>query len=413
MRGRAAAVALAIAGLCSAGAQAQVQMQLSVEPERGLPGIPSSLRVIVRNTGSTAISVPSNVALRVTAGDRPPFYAVQGPRGVSREIDLPVLDRHPEVAPGQSIDVTMWASGEHSPTWFIADSRLTKPGTYRIQLVCGITLDEDHRPHRAEPFVTSNEVTYTVVEPSGVDALAWNHIRSVGSPWKTSLGDQIWASWPTSRYAAYYLPQHRPADDYASNIEICERAILLRPEPIYIQAHRMQMAFLYVNRMDRAIEKHDVAAAIAAAERARSLYSELSREALDPAVRLSSSEQLKGRVPSPKAIVRLIRLLSGETVDLLPFADCVQRRADGGVYVWFGYENANSAEIRLPIGQQNRFTPAPFDRGQPTSFAPDSVHLVFAVKADAPQLTWHLQGETAHARVDAMPPCPAEVLPRP
>jgi len=51
----------------------------------------------------------------------------------------------------------------------------------------------------------------------------------------------------------------------------------------------------------------------------------------------------------------------------LPNAGSDQR--GGGAYTaYFGYKNDNMGEVTVPVGPNNRFSPAPQDRSQPTTF---------------------------------------------
>ena len=74
--------------------------------------------------------------------------------------------------------------------------------------------------------------------------------------------------------------------------------------------------------------------------------------------------------------------------------------ADGRIHVAFEYLNRNSSEtLDIPIGPDNRFTPGPADRGQPTHFLPGHRVGVFAVPLPAgstEEITWTLRirGET-------------------
>ena len=52
---------------------------------------------------------------------------------------------------------------------------------------------------------------------------------------------------------------------------------------------------------------------------------------------------------------------------------------DGSFTLLFGYFNRNSSETSIPIGPDNRVTPTPDDRGQPTNFLPLRQWHVFRV----------------------------------
>ena len=69
--------------------------------------------------------------------------------------------------------------------------------------------------------------------------------------------------------------------------------------------------------------------------------------------------------------------------------------ADGRTYAAFEYLNRNSAEtLDIPIGADNRFTPGPADRGQPTHFLPGHRAGVFAVplpEDSTEEINWTLR----------------------
>ena len=69
--------------------------------------------------------------------------------------------------------------------------------------------------------------------------------------------------------------------------------------------------------------------------------------------------------------------------------------ADGRTYAAYEYLNRNSAEtLDIPIGPDNRFTPGPADRGQPTHFLPGHRPGVFAVPLPAgstEEISWTLR----------------------
>lgn len=53
-----------------------------------------------------------------------------------------------------------------------------------------------------------------------------------------------------------------------------------------------------------------------------------------------------------------------------PVFDGWYSNPDGSFTLLFGYFNRNSSETPIPVGPDNRVTPAPDDRGQPTNFLP-------------------------------------------
>ena len=82
---------------------------------------------------------------------------------------------------------------------------------------------------------------------------------------------------------------------------------------------------------------------------------------------------------------------------VVPVAECLSISGDGVVSAHFGYNNSNEFNISMPVGANNGFTPAPQDRGQPTTFIAGNMKNVFqvALPAGPPVLGWNLFGVTA------------------
>lgn len=83
-----------------------------------------------------------------------------------------------------------------------------------------------------------------------------------------------------------------------------------------------------------------------------------------------------------------------ELKPLVPMLECVLFRGGTPEQAVWGYRNDNAFAVLVPIGDANRFAPAPADRGQPKEFEPgrwtDSFQTPFG-------LTWTLAGHTATA----------------
>jgi hypothetical protein len=86
-----------------------------------------------------------------------------------------------------------------------------------------------------------------------------------------------------------------------------------------------------------------------------------------------------------------------DPVDVRPVLECVADNGNGSYTARFGYLNENAAAITIPIGEDNKFTPTPQDRGQPTEFQPGRIVEAFAVDFDGSNLVWTLQGRTSTA----------------
>jgi hypothetical protein len=102
-----------------------------------------------------------------------------------------------------------------------------------------------------------------------------------------------------------------------------------------------------------------------------------------------------------------------EPPDVEPSLACVIPQADNTYTAYFGYRNNTDERITIPIGTNNRFDPAPINRGQPTIFQPGSSTLwpdsTFPVNFNGSDLTWHLDGASVTASADS-PRCIGRVF---
>jgi CSLREA domain-containing protein len=92
--------------------------------------------------------------------------------------------------------------------------------------------------------------------------------------------------------------------------------------------------------------------------------------------------------------------VQGQPARVSPVLECVVDRgpsASPRYLARFGYSNPNSFTVNIPVGSDNRFTPTPQDRGQPTSYAPGRQRAVFEVGFDNQALVWRLDGRTSTA----------------
>lgn len=88
-----------------------------------------------------------------------------------------------------------------------------------------------------------------------------------------------------------------------------------------------------------------------------------------------------------------------------PVLECVAPNSDGSYTAYFGYKNDNGVAVAIPVGGQNRFSPAPDGRGQPASFAAGRQARVFSVAFSGGPLVWTLAGRTATASSDPRQRC--------
>lgn len=81
-----------------------------------------------------------------------------------------------------------------------------------------------------------------------------------------------------------------------------------------------------------------------------------------------------------------------------PVLECVVDQGGGAYTAYFGYKNDNTSESSILVGANNRFSPTPQDRGQPTTFLPGRQQRVFAVAFNGSNLVWTLKGPDGRGR---------------
>ncbi len=79
-----------------------------------------------------------------------------------------------------------------------------------------------------------------------------------------------------------------------------------------------------------------------------------------------------------------------------PVFECGIDRGDGNYTAVFGYLNRNDEVINVPVGNNNRFSPLPIDRGQTVDFQVGRQYAIFGVTApNSVNLVWRLAYPTA------------------
>lgn len=103
-------------------------------------------------------------------------------------------------------------------------------------------------------------------------------------------------------------------------------------------------------------------------------------------------------------------ITSGGSVS--PILECVSAKAGGVFAAVFGYLNSGNSTVVVPIGSNNKFSPGPDDRGQPTMFEPGRHESIIGVVFDGADLVWSLNGgsATASANSKACEPPPTIVV---
>jgi len=96
------------------------------------------------------------------------------------------------------------------------------------------------------------------------------------------------------------------------------------------------------------------------------------------------------------------------------FVSCVEA-GQSTFTATFGYVNPNAVSVTIPVGSGNRLSPAPEDRGQPTTFASGRVDTAFTVSAvpNGTDIVWTVNGKTATASSSFTTSCTEQPPPPP
>ncbi|WP_291983732.1 Ig-like domain-containing protein [Luteitalea sp.] len=93
---------------------------------------------------------------------------------------------------------------------------------------------------------------------------------------------------------------------------------------------------------------------------------------------------------------RTVTYTTGPTLAVRPILECVVELSPTSFVAYFGYLNDNSVAVTIPVGANNRFTPTPEGRGQPTVFQPGRTpfypNAAFSVPFNGSNLVWTLRG---------------------
>jgi len=85
-----------------------------------------------------------------------------------------------------------------------------------------------------------------------------------------------------------------------------------------------------------------------------------------------------------------------------PILECVQPNGNGTYTAYFGYDNENTVPVTIPIGTDNKFTPAPISGTQPAVFqsgrTPNYPNAAFSVVFNGEELVWTLKGPDGQSR---------------
>ena len=83
---------------------------------------------------------------------------------------------------------------------------------------------------------------------------------------------------------------------------------------------------------------------------------------------------------------------------ILPILECVVNNGGGSYTARYGYQNLNTVNITIPVGDNNKFMPMSSQRGQTTLFLVGLQSFVFDVPFNGTNLVWLLKGPDGIAR---------------
>lgn len=385
-----------------------IALRIAAEPDALLPGLVPVLRIWITNDGSSAVEIPARVALQVIPPRGDAFIAYTSMRGDNWTTEL--AEKSPlTLAPGETRDLSFWSRDE----WFGSDARFRTTGTFRLQVVADRNLDSGKlqgltrildQPGLHQPVV-SNEATFTALEPAGADLAVWNAMRGESETCSAATTELIWQQYPASHYTAYCVRNVNDADDL-KQIAGYEAALAREPHPYWAEAYGLNIALAWISRGSGLIARN-VEEAVNAYDRARAILEPLSRKALSPETQRSATELLAARVRTREQVLERHRASAGDDDRRIrTYVTCFESLPEGVRRVWFGYNNPNSKPVDIPIGNDNKFTPAPFDRKQPTTFKAGIFDFAVNVVTREPVLVWHLQGKTTQFKVPDARECP-------
>jgi len=404
-----------------------IELQLESSVRQKLPALPIPLRVVAVNRGGSPLYLPPAVffyAAREGAGKFLGGDATGWSKTPIGDEDLdPNWDPRIVLEPGKTITAEFPVRHDCVDPSFFLNAFLWVPGRYQFRVLAAEDterlLDAMQGDSLSEvvqtvpDLILSEPLTIDILEPSGVDAEAWNYLRERTQrnhwPYFVGLGDDrpvlqtLRERFPTSQYALC-VAAARTQDLSLTQLETLAAQLRAAPKPQYMLewtelaiggVHRSKCSQFVLYSVPR-----NVAAAADECEMAYAIYQRLSSTAGNALVRAKAAENL-ANTPRRKEVYDYaaeIEAMLGR--QLRPFVTCVTDTISA-LTVTFGYENPGDSERALPIGPSNRFGPAPESRGQPVTFLPGRhpsvVTIRVAAKKDDPARTisWSLNGMTA------------------
>ena len=228
--------------------------------------------------------------------------------------------------------------------------------------------------------------------------------RSQGLGWGgvSNLEDELWDNHPKSTYSDYFgaIVRHTASDERVAAI-IARLSASDKPHSPMLDWQLLEAASRHTVKSDIAlsVKPRNIPLAIKEAETARSLFQDLAKSTDNDLVRLRAQgiAKLIMNADGIKETARRWDAADSHPPEqkVIPLAPCVRKEKDGSLSAQFGYDNPNPWSMtRMPPGSpDNRFDPAPADRGQPEVFTPGKNLKAFkVVLTPGVALTWTLNG---------------------
>ena len=385
MRNLRTLILVVIAVAQSLPARAAVQARLDVAPAEVLPGLPAMFTLTLSNREATAQSVLAFIRLNATPATGSRFVVLWG--GVEEETRIAGADDTIVLRPGESREFHFAPGASLDLNGAFWDARLTQPGTYDLQAEVG------------ENFATpTNTVRLVVQQPAGADLAAWNAMQEItgGKGWPAGRwmsGASFLDAYPASQYAAAATFHRRQQLRTALPAALATLSGPLRDDL------RMLLIFRLQSEADNAFR--DGQPITGAARLAEALVQ------ADQLKRTAATGYATARADEFSAQIRAAIAIRTDPhgkpyQEVTPLAPCQTENGQ----LMFGYENKNKWPIVMRPGPENRFDPAPIDRGQPAVFESGKNKRAFTASILAAEVvTWTLDGTTLTYRPDTLKKC--------
>lgn len=390
-------------------ASASLQITLRVGAPSTLPGLTPGIWLDVRNNGTGPAEIPRFAALQIRGDSGEEFIAEGdhfGPWDGDERAPGPYLltplgfeGRLPILQPNET-KTFLLHEGRGAP--WMCDPRVEIPGTYRMRVIvdAGLTslkLKDHSRVLDQEGLVSpliSNEVKLTVKEPEGNDAAVWNMRvkRNVGDCRWTFVGlqDQILEQYPRSAYAQFLYPTDFRRKPKEVQIQHLERSIAVNVHHPMAERRRVELAHIHAVGALKSARGQQLQQGLTDLEKARELLLAVVKRRMNPGAQRAAVAELQSLAPSREEFIAYYnRIHSSPRIEAV--LDCVQPSGTSQYDAWLYYHNSADENRQIPIGENNKFTPPPFDRGQPTVFA-RGTDWYFKVTSDGSDLMWHIDG---------------------